>query len=255
MPDDVPHELAPRHDLASTHTAEHIQARLNQQPRQSDLRDLVYGAIDGAVTTFAVVSGVAGAGLSPHIVTILGLANLIADGFSMAAGNFLGTRAEDQLLQRARRMEEHHIDEIPEGEREEVRQIFASQGFAGEDLERVVHVITSNRQRWVETMLKEEHGLHLTPRTPWRAAAMTFMAFVIVGAVPLLPFLANLAGASLSQPYFWSALLTAVAFFLVGTAKSFFVDQSWYAAGLETLAVGGAAAGLSYAVGLWLGGK
>jgi hypothetical protein len=86
---------------------------------------IIYGAIDGTVTTFAVVAGVAGAGLSAGVVIILGLANLLADGFSMAVGNFLATRAE----QLARRQEEAHVPQIPDGEREEIRQIFAAKGF------------------------------------------------------------------------------------------------------------------------------
>ena len=110
-----PHDAATARELRETHTAEHIRARLASQHQQSYLRDFVYGAIDGAVTTFAVVSGVARAGLPAGIVVILGGANLIGDGFSMAAGNYLGTRAEDQLLAKARRMEQRTFDWPPTG--------------------------------------------------------------------------------------------------------------------------------------------
>ena len=98
------------------------------------------------MTTFAIVAGVAGAQLSTSVILILGLANLLADGFSMAAGNYSGVKAEKDDYQRLREMEIRHIAMTPEGEREEVRQIFSSKGFAGDDLERAVDVITQSHE-------------------------------------------------------------------------------------------------------------
>jgi VIT1/CCC1 family predicted Fe2+/Mn2+ transporter len=239
--------------LIAMHSRAAIRQRLRKGPKYRYLKDFVYGAIDGAVTTFAVVSGVAGAGLSSSVIVVLGIANLVGDGFSMAASNFLGTRAEDQRRDRLRRMEEEHIDRIPEGETEEIRQIMGAQGFKDHDLERAVEIITADRCRWIETMLKEEHGLALVGPIAWKAATATFVAFIIIGLIPLLPFLVGLLpGAVVSSPYLWSALMTAVAFFAVGAAKSHFVDQSWIWSGLETLAVGGGAAGLAYLCGVLL---
>jgi len=250
-----PNSPSPTAKLEHGHQADQIRDRLTRQQQPSYLRDFVYGAIDGAVTTFAVVSGVAGAGLSPGIVIVLGTANLIGDGFSMAAGNFLGTRAEEQLRDRARRMEERHIDQVPDGEREEIRQLFGPRGFVGEDLERVVTVITSDRDLWIETMLREEHGLPLMNRSPVRSALATLLAFLVVGFVPLFPFVMNLTGFPLpGNAYQVSGLLTGVAFFGVGAAKSRFVEQSWYWSGIETLIVGGVAAALAYACGVVLAG-
>lgn len=87
------------------------------------------------MTTFAVVSSVAGAGLATGIIIVMGLANLLAGGFSMAAGNFTGTRAENQSARRHRREEEEEVENHPESEREEIRQIFAAKGFSGDLLE------------------------------------------------------------------------------------------------------------------------
>ena len=201
-------------EIEADHTPAAIRRRLEAGSQHSYLRDFIYGAIDGAVTTFAIVCGVEGARLPSGIVIILGVANLIADGFSMAASNFAATRAEQQLRHRARRQEEAHIAIVPEGEREEIRQIFASKGFAGEDLERAVSIITSDMKRWVDTMLQDELGLPLRGPSAWRAAASTFAAFVVIGMVPLLAFVLPFASSGRSgEPFLWSAALTAVAFF------------------------------------------
>jgi vacuolar iron transporter family protein len=132
------------------------------------------GGIDGAVTTLAVVTGVAGAQLSNWIIRALGFANLFADGFSMAASNYLGTRSEHDDWRRLQNIENRHIDLAPEGEREEVRQIFARKGFEGEELRRIVELITADRARWVQTMLMDEYGLPNAIRSPWTAAFCTF---------------------------------------------------------------------------------
>ena len=241
--------------LEEEHTPHAVRARLAEAPPPSYLSDFIYGAIDGAVTTFAVVAGAAGADLDESVVIILGGANLIADGFSMGVSNFLGSRAERQQRERARREEQLHIRLVPEGEREEVRQIFAAKGFEGDDLDRVVDVITSDHDLWTETMMSEELGYGSTEPNEFRAATATFIAFLVVGFLPLLVFVYDLAApGDVPHPFVWSAILTAVAFLVVGGMKSRFVDQSSWRAALETLLVGGLAAVLAYGAGALLQG-
>src|SRR6185295_14650187 len=110
----------------------------------------------------------------------------------MAASNFLGTKSEHDDVTRLEAIERRHIELAPEGEREEIRQIFAAKGFVGADLERVVELITSDPDRWVRTMLTEEYGLPLRARSPWMAALTTFSAFALCGLVPLIPYLLGL---------------------------------------------------------------
>lgn len=237
------------------HSPGAIAKRLQVGPAKVYLKDSIYGAIDGAVTTFAVVSGVAGAGLSSGIIIVLGIANLLADGFSMGASNFLGTRAENQRRERARADEYAEIESHPEGEREEIRQIFAAKGFSGDNLEQVVDIITEDRERWVDTMLQEEHGISLQVIHPLWAGAVTFLAFLLAGVLPLATFLLNWFSPDLiAQPFLWSSMITALAFFLIGICKAQYVEQTWYWSGLETLLIGGLAALMAYGVGILLKG-
>jgi VIT1/CCC1 family predicted Fe2+/Mn2+ transporter len=236
-----------------SHTPEAIEERLARPPRRSHLRDFIYGGIDGTVTTFAVVAGVVGADLSASVIIILGFANLIADGFSMAVSNFLATRAETQEQAKARREEEREIRDDPIGEREEIRQIFAKKGFSGAELDRVVDVITGDPRVWVDTMMVEELGYGQTHSEPIRAASATFAAFLLIGFIPLSAFLVELAAPSLiDRAFLWSSVMTGGAFFIVGALKARFVAQRWWLAGAETLAVGGAAATIAYVVGALL---
>ena len=241
--------------LIEEHAPEAIAERLRAGPRASYLHDFVYGAIDGTVTTLAVVAGVAGAGLRSAVAVVLGLANLLADGFSMATGNFLATRSEQQRRHRIRRQEERHIELVPAGEREELRQLLASRGLEGELLEQVVDVIAADRDGWIDVMMQQEHGFAPSSPNALTAAAVTFIAFVSVGAVPLGAYVVDmLPGVSVSSPFAWSIGLTALAFMVVGALKGVVVEQSWWRSGAETLVLGGVAAALAFGVGAALGG-
>lgn len=237
--------------LKMEHSPESIAARLSEKKTHSYLGDAVLGAIDGGVTTFAVVSGVIGAGLPHGVIVILGLANLLADGFSMAVSNFQKSKTDQEKIEKFRNIESMHIDQIPEGELEEIRQIFARKGFEGSILEQIVSVISKNRQQWIDTMLTEELGMTLENPAPFRAGLVTFVAFAVAGMVPLLPFLLGppvTASANLA----FSAVATALCFFLTGLIKGHVLNRPLFKSGLETLLIGCCAASLAYFVGRWL---
>ncbi len=236
--------------LEAEHRPEAIRARLTQQHSYSYLGDAVLGAIDGCVTTFAVVAGTVGGGFSEMVAIILGVANLLADGFSMAVSNYQGTKSQRELVEEARRNEEIQIEQIPQGEREEIRQIFSQKGFEGEVLEQIVDVITQDRNLWVNTMLTEELGLQVEGPRPLYAALTTFFAFVLVGVMPLIPFL--IFSLTPDQTFIASAVMTALTFISIGTIKGRILQRSLWRSGLETLLTGGGAAALAYLVGIWL---
>ncbi|MBO6636783.1 MAG: VIT1/CCC1 transporter family protein [Roseitalea sp.] len=236
--------------LEHRHEPDAIAARLAEGAKPNYLRDWVYGGIDGAVTTFAIVAGVVGAALSANIVIILGLANLIADGISMAAGNYSATKTEHDELERTREMEHRHIAIDPDGEREEVRQIFMAKGFEGETLDKAVEAITADRERWISTMVTEEFGLSETVRRPMTAALATLAAFVACGSVPLIPFI--LLAPAAASPV--ALVLTTGVFFLIGSMKSRWSLQRWWVSGLETMVIGCGAAAIAFGIGYALRG-
>jgi len=203
----------------------------------------------GPKINYAIVAGVIGADLSAGIVLILGAANLLADGFSMAAANYSGTKADNDDVARIRQIELRHIRLHPEGEREELRQIYQAKGFAGEELESMVELLSRQESVWLETMLREEHGLSSVKRSPIKAALATFVAFITCGAVPLLPFIFGLDAGPLT-----ATLATALVFFIIGAMKSAWSTQRWYWSGIETFVIGIAAAGMAFAVGVLLRG-
>jgi VIT1/CCC1 family predicted Fe2+/Mn2+ transporter len=234
-------------DLAESHDPSAITQRLNKEPRSQYISDAVLGGIDGCVTTFAVVSGAVGAGFSSTVALVLGCANLLADGFSMGISNYESVTAQHEYAEDIRRSEEKHIELVPDGEKEEIRQIFERKGFTGDLLTKIVLAITDNRALWVNTMLTEEHGLPKFERSAWRSASSTFAAFLLVGAAPLLPLLGS--EATLQTRYIYCVGLAAIMFFMIGMLKASYVGKPMLVAGLRTLLVGGTAAGLAYLTG------
>ncbi|MGM0702535.1 MAG: VIT1/CCC1 transporter family protein [Pseudomonadota bacterium] len=236
-----------RRELEAEHHPEAVRHRLNAPQPVRTVPDAILGGIDGCVTTFAVVSGAFGAGFSATVALVLGAANLLADGFSMAVSNYESIQAQRDYIQGVREREHLHIDEVPEGEREEIRQIFRRKGLEGATLERVVEAITGNREVWVDTMLTEEHGLQTLGLSPLRSALTTFLAFLVVGAMPLLPY--TLPALGIAQQFFASLAVAGLMFFGIGMLKSLVYGQPVLKSGVRTLLMGGAAAGLAFATG------
>ena len=167
----------------------HVEPRGVYQTAQHYVGDLVYGANDGILTSFAVVAGVTGGSLSSGIVLIVGLANLFADGLSMGVGNYLSIRARESALEQQQRPEE---------------------------------------ESW-----------------PGRHGLATFVAFVVAGAVPLLPYFV----ASAERPFALAAASAMAALFAVGAGRTLVTASRWWVSGLEMLTLGAAVAAVAYGTG------
>lgn len=213
------------------------------------LGEFVYGGIDGSVTTFAVVAGSVGAGLDSAVIIILGFANLLADGFAMSIGAYLSTKTEKDNYNKHKSIEYWEVDNLPEKEREEIREIYAAKGFEGKLLEQVVDVITSDRDRWVNVMMKDELEMNEESRSPVTIGMVTYSSFVIVGLIPLIAYVVDHINPMGRNLFLISSLLTGIAFIMVGWLKAY-VNHTHVIRGiLETLLLGIIAAGVSYYVG------
>jgi len=240
----------------AAHSWEHlITTPIDEGLSGQHLADAVLGATDGIVTTFAVVAGAAGASLSPGIVLVMGFANLVADGFSMSVGNYLGGRSQQDFWIKERAREMWEIKNLPEAEQEEVKQIYSHKGFTGEILARIVAHITADKQRWADEMMRAELGVQEEKVAPLRSGAVTFIAFVLAGLIPLIAHILAFWLPSFRPSAFPLSIgLTAGALFFTGAARCMITSQSWWRGGTEILTTGGIAAGFAFAVGYLLRG-
>lgn len=216
---------------------------------QEYLGEFVYGGIDGSVTTFAVVAGAVGAGLDSSVIIILGFANLIADGFSMSVGAYLSSKSERDNYYKHQKVEYWEVEHMSDIEKEEIREIFAAKGFHGQLLDRVVEVITADKDRWVDVMMKEELGMSVPTRSPFTIGMVTFVSFMIVGLIPLSVYVWDYLSDFPGDLFVWASLLTTSAFAVIGILKSYVTETSKWKGLLETVLLGVLAASLSYVVG------
>jgi len=238
------------HTAKSVHDGVHSESHVTTGQY---LGEFVYGAIDGTITTFAVVAGAAGASLSSGVVIILGFANLLADGFSMACGNFLSERTQRDYIKKERKREEWEIENVPEGEIDEIREIFRKKGFRGKDLEKAVKIITSDKKVWVDTMMSDELGLIESQKSPWRTAASTYFGFLMIGIIPLLAYVLSYFLPLFQKNTFSIAIImTLIALITIGIIKRYVTKKDLWKSVMETVFVGGAAAVIAYYIGFFL---
>ena len=211
------------------------------------IRDIVYGALDGIVTTFAIVAGVAGAGLASGVVIVLGFANLIADGISMGFGAFLGSKSEQDFVRAEKHVLRKRIQDDPGKQREMLKDAYRAKGFVGPLLDQVADVLTSNEDRWVNDAAQEVLDLpHEEDLTPARDGVVTFISFIAAGFIPLLAYLLPIPE---GLQFRAAVVLVVLVLFGIGAARTRVTAEGFIRSGFEMLFTGALAAGAAYTIG------
>jgi VIT1/CCC1 family predicted Fe2+/Mn2+ transporter len=207
------------------------------------IRDATLGANDGLVSVLTLIAGVAGAAKG-NVVLLAGISALVAGAISMGVGAFVSARAYRAYFLKEVQRELREMREVPDIEREEIREVYRARGFQGQALDMVVDTITSDPKVWLRVMMQEELGLSQGFGQPLGAAVTVFVAFLVGGAVPVVPFVFASGNAALIT----SICLTAVALMVAGGIRTRFTGEAPLRAGLEL--VGMAALGVLVAYGI-----
>jgi len=210
------------------------------------LRDVILGGQDGLVNILGIVLGVIAGGGSKTVLLAAGFAAAITESISMGAVGYTSSVSQRDYYQAERAREAMEIDTMPEAERQEIREIYATKGFAGDLLEGVVDTITANRDSWLATMMDEE--LHLQPVETAdiiRSAVVITIATLIGHLIPLLPFVWMARTPALVL----AIVLSAVVLFGVGVYSAVSLVGDWRKSGLRMLVIGLGAAGVGFLIG------
>lgn len=235
----------------------HDHAMENHMHGGDYIKSAVYGGLDGIITTFATVTSVAGSGLPHSVILIIGLAHLVADGLSMGLGDMLSSQAEVELVQHERAREVWEFENYPEGEMEEMIELYEKKGIATDDAKLVVHTLAKYKEAFIDIMMVEE--LNLMPvddeDSPLKGGIITFLSFMLFGVIPLLSYLVNLIPGLRMNPsttFNASCVLTVITLFLLGAVKGSFVGQKWWQSGLSMAINGSIAAFFGWLIGYLL---
>lgn len=219
------------------------------------LKSIVYGGLDGIITTFAVVSGATGGGFGIEVILVLGFSNMFADGLSMGVGDALSTKAENAAILKERAREKWELENYKEGEIKEMVEIYEEKGMSRQDAEIVVRTMAKYEDFFVDQMMVDELGMTVPDEddNPWWDGLVTFCSFVFFGVFPLLAY-ACTVGSNLEERTLFgiSCGLTLFMLFVLGALKSFFTAQSWWIGGCEIMIFGGITAFVSFLIGWFI---
>ncbi len=210
-------------------------------------RDVVLGANDALVSIFALVIGVLGSGFGSFDIFLAGMSGAIAGSISMAIGEYMSTKSQEQIYDAEKKREQEHIKHFFEEEKKELRDMYEQKGFSGEILDKIVDTISNNPQIMLKVMLEEEFGIKEEERrNPLMAMGIVFISFLLSSMIPVIPFafISNVAAAGILV-----STLTLSGLFCVGALKSYFADANWLLGGIENVALGTAAGLITFFIG------
>jgi VIT1/CCC1 family predicted Fe2+/Mn2+ transporter/rubrerythrin len=211
------------------------------------LGNAIYGANDGLGAVFGIVSGVAGYTGGSHLVLISGLAGMLASALSMGSGAFLATKSEREVFEAEIQRERNEIEEEPEEEKEELSLFYQLKGFTEEEAELLSTRLAEKPEQFLRTMAQEELGLSEESfPNPWIAALSAMLSTGLGAFIPIIPFF-FLEGI---PAIIAAAIISLLAHFAVGAAKTLVTGRSWFNSGMEMTVVGGVEAVITYALGL-----
>ena len=211
------------------------------------VRDVILGMSDGLTTPFALAAGLAGAAPSSLLVVIGGLAEIAAGAISMGPGGYLAAQSQAETYRTELAREIHETEVMPREERAEVRRIFRGYGLRGSALDQATDAVTAERDAWVRFMMREELGLEEpAPRAALWSAARIAAAYAVAGLIPLFPYFFPIA---LGRALGTSAAVTGVAVLVFGAVKGRYTGAAPVRSGLQTVGVGGVAAGVAFGIG------
>jgi vacuolar iron transporter family protein len=215
------------------------------------LRAAVLGANDGLVSNLSLVMGVAGANLSGRTILVTGLAGLVAGACSMAMGEWLSVNSSREFYQQQIATEAAELSEFPEEEKQELVLIYQAKGLSEPQAKQLAERIIGNRETALDTLARDELGLDPEELggSAWTAAAASFLLFAGGAIIPVLPFFALTGAAAVAV----SLALSAAAMFAIGTGTTLFTGRGVVFSGLRQLAIGVAAAGVTYGIGKLIG--
>lgn len=210
------------------------------------MRDVVIGMSDGLTVPFALAAGLGGAVSNHWLVVIAGASEIAAGAIAMGLGGYLAARSDADSYRAELTREQREIKEIPEAERDEVRQIFTSYGVRGEALESAVAALTAQSDTWLRFMMKEELGLdEPDPKRAVTSGTTIGVSYIAGGLVPLLPYFFPIA---VGRALVISAVVSLIALGIFGAVKAYFNGVARLRGAIETMLLGGIAAGVAYAL-------
>lgn len=218
-------------------------------PIQKYLGEIVYGGIDGAVTTFAVVSGAVGAGLSNSVIIILGFANLLADGFAMSVGAYLSAKSVKDSQTNIDKTNIEYLHSNIAEESTKIKEILISKGYKGESLETTVKEIVTQKDIWKKEFKKNNIEPINLRKSAFKIGLTTYLAFICVGLIPLTVYVWDIIWEFPGHLFLWTSILTSSAFILIGLLKTYITETSKLKGIFETLILGAIAATVAYYVG------